>query len=282
MTLIKSEPQADTSLTFQGGRTDAEGLSRGLDGKVVNSSDSRPALSSKKVNVEISKKEPNKNPKKQTFEEFLLSPGSVGSSTLDVLGKISSHSPKEKLPIKKEPEVTKGLFHEITETPIKRQTDYIDSVNGSNKKKKKNTADKFKKVTADTDISSLDSGKQQLETLGAYTPINKLLYESNNDFREGSDQALFQDLEHESERKFCREASKWPLAEWIDQGQVLLKAHTNLVGQLVQQRIELSHKFQAITTVINERADALNKQGEILDEKMTKIENLGKEILNII
>lgn len=274
MTSIKSEPQSDTPLTFSNVQNDLGVHSRDISGKAANAtSDSRPALGSKKVNVAIGKKEPSKELKKHIFEEFLLSPGRVGTVTP------GSHSSKEKPLVKQEPEYSKGLVHEGTETPIKRQTNVIEAANSS-KKKKLNTAEKFKKVIPANDI--MDTTRQQFENPGLYSPIRKLLYESNEDYGEASDQHLFQDLEHESERNFCQEASRWPMVQWIEQGQVLLKEHTNLIGQLVQQRIELSHKFQAITTIINERAEALNNQGEILDEKMTKIENLGKEILDII
>lgn len=282
MTLIKSEPTNDLDLTLTSGYTGVATSSKESVNKVVETnSDSRQALGTKKINVGTGKKDTNKELKKHPFEEFFLSPGRVGVGSLESIEKKSRPSVEKPL-IKKEPQASGSLFHD-TEAGGKRQHSPVEKPNIDTKKQKQNPEEASKKeISGNNSLNHELGSKQLLENPGTYIPMKKLLYDSNNDYSESSGERLFQDLEQESERKYCCEASKWPLAEWIDQGQTLLQEHTKLVGQLVQQRVELSQKFQAITTIINERAEALKNQGEIVEEKMTKIENLGKEILDII
>ncbi|QLQ78330.1 hypothetical protein HG537_0A05770 [Torulaspora globosa] len=255
MTLIKSEPNTDSSISLLDGK--ASGIQ-----KTKELADSRPALGSKKVNVVSGKKESGKDLSKFKFEEFLLNAGGARQSNLGF----------DKGLIKKEAEIGKNESVSDYSTPVKRTI----AVEESTERKK------LKKVATQSEVQDIEVVGKPLKTPGPYRPITEMLYESSSKSLNESEAPLFQDLEQESERKFCREAAQWSLDEWISQGQMLLNAHTSLVGQLVRERIELSGKFRAITSVINDRAEALNRQGQLLDEKLKKIENLGKEILDII
>ncbi|QLL30767.1 hypothetical protein HG536_0A05820 [Torulaspora globosa] len=272
MTLIKSEPNTDSSISLLDGKI--AGIQKSKD-----SADSRPALGSKKVNVVSGKKEPTKDLTKYKFEEFLLNAGGGRQANLSSAEFKTGFSSDRAL-IKKEPDISKNANPSSYSTPVKRTAAAEESAD--KEKKKLDTAGKLKKVATQNEERESQTVQKPLKTPGPYRPITEMLYESSSKSLNESEAPLFQDLDQESERKFCREAGQWSLDEWISQGQMLLNAHTSLVGQLVRERIELSGKFRAITSVINDRAEALNRQGQLLDEKLRKIENLGKEILDII
>lgn len=270
MTLIKSEPNTTSSISLLDGKI--TGIQKSKD-----SADSRPALGSKKVNVVSGKKEPAKDLTKYKFEEFLLNAGGGRQSNVSSPELKTSFS-SDRAPIKKEPDIGKNTSSSNYSTPVKRTVAAEDA----DKERKKLDTGKLKKVATQNEEREAEAVEKPLKTPGPYRPITEMLYECSSKSLNESEAPLFQDLDQESERKFCREAAQWSLDEWISQGQMLLNAHTSLVGQLVRERIELSAKFRAITSVINDRAEALNRQGQLLDEKLKKIENLGKEILDII
>lgn len=298
MTIIKSEPPAENFLTFCNSQAASSSSLTKSDDLLSNRSsfteNSRPALSNKSLNVIGEKKDQAKDSKKQQFENYLLNSHQVFGSAVGLKDAYGSNSLKKPI-IKKETEATKSSMPDLTDSPVKKQSKEIcsstvDSMNNVKKKKLKST-DKFRKVSgtseafsASSKMESVSPQKRPLENPGLYRPIKKLLYESRPEspFKDQNTVALFQDLEQETEKDFCKEASSWSLSEWINHGQTLLNSQTELMGKLVQHRIELSRNFQAITSIINDRAEALNAKGEILDEKLKKIKNLGEEILGII
>lgn len=261
--------------------------------------DSRPALVNKPLNVASPSKDKESNLKRQKFEEYLLT-HTRGSSLLAKQNEFQEIGHSSGLKIKSEFESVKTDSNEAIGTPLKRPTKASSSslapnaVSGSNgpKKKKLKSAEKFKKMVGSSEIfGGLDktnplepAERVSLEKPGKYSPIVLPLYEPQNatDWHDKGKDDLFQDIEQEAEKEYCQTTSNLSLSEWIVKGQGLLNSQTTLIGELIQKRIELSNKFRAITTVINERAEALNIQGQILDEKLNKIRSLGKEILNII
>lgn len=274
MTLIKSEPNVDD------GPVSFSDTKHSEIQKAKESTDSRPALGSKKVNVVSGKKEPTKDLTKHKFEEFLLNAGGSKQSNSSLSECFKTNFSGDKTLIKKEPESGKTVTHNSYSTPIKRNAPNEASTDNEKRKNKLDTGGKSRKVAPED--RECDTIEKPLGNPGPYVPITGMLYESKSKSLNDPEAPLFQDLDQESERKFCREASQWSLDEWISEGQLLLNAHTNLVGQLVRERIALSGKFRAITSVINDRAEALNSQDQLLDEKLKKIETLGKEILDII
>lgn len=298
MTIIKSEPRTENHLTFSSSQVKSSPSLNKSDDLLSNRSsiteNSRSALTNKSLNVINEKKDQARDLKKLQFENYLLNSHQIGGTAVG-LNDTDSSGLFQKPIIKKETDSTKSSTHELTNTPIKRQAREIcssasDSMNDVKKKKLKST-EKFRKVSGTNEVFSTSSimegvstQKRPFENPGTYRPIKKLLYESRPEsaFKDKNSVALFQDLEQETERDFCNEASNWSLLEWINHGQTLLNSQTELMGKLVQQRIELSRNFQAITSIINDRAEALNVKGEILDEKLKKIKNLGEEILGII
>lgn len=273
MTVIKSEPNNDNAVSFPDSKNTGNSKGKELQ-------DSRPALGSKKVNVTNKKKDSGKDLNKHKFEDFLLTASgtrTVNTSPLDIF---KANFSGEKTIVKKEPEVHRSESNHNHATPVKRAS--ITEETMITEKKRIKTGDKLKKMGVDMEEGLIEPNEPPLKNPGSYVPITEMLYDSTSKTLDNSEAPLFQDLEQEFEQKYCQEASQWSLTEWINEGQVLLNAHTKLVAQLVRERIELSGKFRAITSVINDRAEALNKQGQLLDEKQKKIETLGKEILNII
>ncbi|QLG72819.1 hypothetical protein HG535_0D05280 [Zygotorulaspora mrakii] len=312
MTLIKAEENPETRLksSVSTDSTIFFGNSKAREPdspkRICGAKDSRPALVNKSLNVASPKKDSTINLKKPKPEDSLLSAvnGLSSPARQRNLEMCIPSAPR----IKSEFEATKMVLQETIGSPkgklIKSSSNInfsrsspvasgpgINSLPSSIKKKKlKSTTDKFKKISSTELFGNLDKGilpftnyQHALDAPGEYFPITRFLYElhtSDEDSQKKND--LFADIEQDKERKFCQKTSQYSLSKWIEEGQNLMNRQTNLIGELVRERIELSHKFRVITTIINQRAEALNGRGDILDEKLNKIKSLGKEILNII
>ena len=72
------------------------------------------------------------------------------------------------------------------------------------------------------------------------------------------------------------------MGEWVTMGQTLLAEQKQLMGRMIKARIDLSHRFEVITDIINERAQVLNTQGDALEAKLNKVQTLAKEILALL
>lgn len=267
MTVVKAEPSSENIETEQEVlNTKKSAINPGDD------SPNRHALTNKSINQT---KPPHSNSSKEKeqqlrkFESFFLKPGQtpVGKESLN--GSVKAERERVESPIVS----SAATPDESSEIPRKRPGGKEEVEEQSCKKRELN--ERFE------ELSNFVEDRQQskhLDNPGEYVRLDKLLYEA----QEGEDGSIFQELEQQSEREFCTQASSWSLQDWVQNGQQLLNTHTKLVGKLIKHRIELSVKFQVITDAINDRADALNAQGILVDEKLQRIKTLGEEILHII
>ncbi|SCU94400.1 LADA_0G08306g1_1 [Lachancea dasiensis] len=118
---------------------------------------------------------------------------------------------------------------------------------------------------------------------GPYAPVKAGLYEQSS---KGEDKKYYEDVFHEvqdqEEKHSCIAFAEMNLNTWIKAGEELQLEHKRILARLIKARMGLSEKFRVITDLINKRASALNAQGQILDLKLRRIQDLGKEILDII
>ncbi|GAV49166.1 hypothetical protein ZYGR_0N05730 [Zygosaccharomyces rouxii] len=271
MTGVKAEPNADDMATIQEIPTTKKSKVSSSDASHSNCQ----ALASKSVNQS---RTPSNSREKELqmrkFESFLLKPGQVPAGK-DCLTdsvkkeKVQAKSPVSSAATSEESSLREGV--EPDEIPTKRSAEK-DIVQPFKRRELNEKFEELSNFVEDTEQV------KQLDNPGEYVKIDKLLYQPQED-ENGS---IFQELEQQSEREFCTQASSWSLQEWIQNGQHLLNTHAKLVGKLVKHRIELSIKFQVITNAINDRADALNAQGILVDQKLQRIKTLGEEILHII
>lgn len=119
---------------------------------------------------------------------------------------------------------------------------------------------------------------------GVYHRHTKLLYESKHDIVVGNDdmEEIFPGLEKEDERVYCRNATEWSLQQWITEGEALLNEQQEIFAKIIQKRVELSCNFAAVVSLLDDRAEALCKRGELIDTKLNKVKELGKEILSLL
>ncbi|CCE62896.1 hypothetical protein TPHA_0D02590 [Tetrapisispora phaffii CBS 4417] len=119
---------------------------------------------------------------------------------------------------------------------------------------------------------------------GPYKPSTSFLYEIANseqlEYTELKD--IFQNINETEDKDYVFDVSNMTLDTWVEEGQKNISEYRELISQLVKKRIEFSIRFQLITDIINQRANALNEKGLLLDDKLKKIKEIGDEILNII
>lgn len=319
MTLIKTEPNTQIDSKIPGndyGRADS------LNSYSLNNTKNHPNLNSRQALTDIptNKKSPKQKERelqKQKYVNFLLNTKSLDSISNSVHSNPTPNQQQdyndllEEPFIKKEPGASSISQNEgLVRTPDnKRHSNSKELTFKVSKKKKIDLTRNFKDITlavnkpCDIEMNNNDStesgkGNYQskttdgesekeeaiVESPGEFTVPNDLLYNLQDESKLENQQLdeVYNSLEQIEEQDFYHDVASWTLAEWIGCGQTLLEEYMGFVGDLVQKRMELSIRFQTITNVINERATALNKQDEILDEKLNKIKNLGKEILDII
>lgn len=273
MSAVKAEPSSDEVATVQELLVTKESNKGVGDGFHTH----RQALAGKSINQ--SKTHTDRREKElqmRKFESFLLKPGQLPNGKESVTDPVKREKEQVKSPIVSSAaapdEANLREDTEQSEIPQKRPVGREEARSSS---KRRELNEKFEELT--NFVEDREQSNQS-DNPGEYFKIVKLLYQPQKD--EGG--SIFQELEQLSEREFCTQASSWSLQEWIQNGQQLLNTHTKLVGELVRQRIELSVKFQVITNAINDRADALNAQGILVDQKLQRIKTLGEEILHII
>ncbi|CDO92079.1 unnamed protein product [Kluyveromyces dobzhanskii CBS 2104] len=80
----------------------------------------------------------------------------------------------------------------------------------------------------------------------------------------------------------CIQLARCDMSQWVLKGQDILKEQHALMCRMIQARIKLSHRFQVVTDIINERASLLMQEGDVLGEKLKKVQHLGREILDLL
>lgn len=272
MTAVKAEPSSDDATTVQEVLTTKKSNAGFSDGSHTH----RQALASKSINHNRTPSNSrDKELQLRKFESFLLKPGQLPTGKESLTDSVKREKEQAKSPVvssaatSDESSLREGA--EPDEIPKKRSAGKED-VEPS---KRRELNEKFEELS-----NSVEDREQarHSDSPGKYVVIDKLLYQPQED----EDGSIFQELEQKSEREFCTQAASWSLQAWVQNGQQLLNTHTKLVGKLIKHRIELSVKFQVITKAINDRADALNAQGVLVDQKLQRIKTLGEEILHII
>ncbi|KAL6950039.1 hypothetical protein ACO0QE_000709 [Hanseniaspora vineae] len=130
---------------------------------------------------------------------------------------------------------------------------------------------------------------------GEYHAINELLFDrpvlsdsGTIDGQSGGSKEtpsyidLFQDVGDKQAQGIFAKYGALSLEQWVQTGLNMNTKHQALIEKIIIARIKLSHKFKVITDLLNERAQELNQNGELINEKLVKIKDLGNEILNIM
>lgn len=269
MTVVKAEPSSDDLNSVQ-----EVSHKKPKSGSSDGSHTHREALANKPVNQNRTESSKDKELQLRKFESFLLKPGQVPAGKESFTNSVKSEREQSKSPVRSAATQEDPIVREASESEKapKKRTAHAKSLQSS---KRIQLDEKFKELSNFVDD---EEEIKESDNPGKYIKIDKLLYEP----QEGENGSIFQELEQASEREFCTKAASWSLPEWIANGQHLLNDQTKLVGQLIKHRIELSLKFQVITQAVNDRAEALNAQDLLVDQKLQRIKTLGEEILHII
>ena len=282
MSLVKKEPGSTTesSCWSSGGTSDKSAQNN-------QPNNSRPPLKQKTENVPTSTAI-DSDSKKNILSKYMLSPHNAhtnavkkepGSSTdQDSPLRIRANPAKKKIgkPVHTEKEMAKkqALMKEqgLQSASSSFNLQLIDpkAVRG---------------LANESDNFSPDRGKQNRNVIeipknpGKYEKLNLRLNETDGTESAKYYDEVFSEAEWKQE---CIDLATYDISQWILKGQDILKEQHALMCRMVQARIKLSHRFQVISDIINERAELLIQQGEILDAKLTKVQDLGKEILDLL
>ncbi|CCK69382.1 Ecm11p KNAG_0C02710 [Huiozyma naganishii CBS 8797] len=155
------------------------------------------------------------------------------------------------------------------------------------KSKKRDHNQKMFKRTAEVAatgpiVDEVESLEKSVNDPGVFKKIDHKLYEREIALAHDDNTQLFEGITDENELKFCHENASFGLIDWMDRGEELIEENRTLMKNLVQTRIDLSHKFLILSEVINARAEALEMQGERIDGKLKQIKDIANNILNVI
>ncbi|KAL6946446.1 hypothetical protein ACO0RG_000598 [Hanseniaspora osmophila] len=130
---------------------------------------------------------------------------------------------------------------------------------------------------------------------GKYHAINELLYDrptvtENEAFEDQSTRGkkslsyidLFQDVGDTQAQEVFASYGALSLEQWVQTGLDMNAKHQALLEKIIVSRLKLSYKFKVITDLLNEKAQELNQNADLINEKLNKIKDLGNEILNIM
>lgn len=284
MSTVKPEPGSGSELlVISSGNTPAKNH------KLEPENNSRPALKEKTTNVQAMLKKSGivEERKRQQISQFFQSAEVRGGNQSQ-----KALSQESKLVVKRESSTIPPAAHIGPAAPQKE-------LDGSPRPKKQRIDLIQSSISsADSEIlpstpskvggSQRDSGRKQSAYKAhvnpePYTPVKAALHEASSrlETREYYEE-VFQEVQDGSEKNTCIEFAKMDLNAWVSTGQKLQQEHSAILRRLVEARIRLSEKFKVITDLTNERAQALNAQGRVLDQKLRRIQDLGKEILEII
>ncbi|CCD26352.1 Ecm11p NDAI_0H01780 [Naumovozyma dairenensis CBS 421] len=298
---IKIEPSTEPELEYSDAHEEPAPLTK----KAINNNSKEQTNSRRDANNSL----PDDNKKNSMVRKIEQPKGKDDKNTFDLSTFfINTNKNKENAQIKQESSGTKPLSSEdvsICSKNLKKKkrapnndaSSFMSKPklkiprkdNGSNESSKEAIAEKGKTDEASVGKSYTRREKrigneEPAENPGNYEEIKCLMYDSfkENLLEREELKNLLPGLERAEEIDLGLKIANWSLDEWIECGEKLQNDYRQLVYKLVKERMELSYKFQVITSVINDRASALNQQGKVLDEKLIKIKELGKEILNII
>ena len=135
-----------------------------------------------------------------------------------------------------------------------------------------------------TSSPAKEKSQEPIENPGSYQKTRNYLFEKPDPLDtclQDYSSMLPSNVAEEDQEYFISVADS-TLEEWTNKGQEIIDQQFQLYQEIIKKRIELSYKFKGIISVINDRADALEEQGQQLEGKIKKVKTLANEILNII
>lgn len=282
--MIKREPGAGSLFPADQLKTNGEKVSR-----AEPKCDSRPPLKEKTTNTNVTQKSSTAGieQKRKLVSKIVL--------PIDKQAEISASRPPTQGNCLVKSEQSVLSFQSLKRSPSLSKEDALEEIAPPGKRpnteqKQPLLSDSIRNVVS-IDHSFGESNTSQMLLLKSAAPLNPGPYDvvanalHEADIRKETAsyyQEVFKDVKDEVEQKACINFAKMDLQQWISLGQSLQEEHISIMGRFIESRIRLSEKFRVITKLINDRAIALNAQGEILDQKLRKIQDLGREILEII
>ncbi|CAI4059312.1 Ecm11p SKDI_04G6480 [Saccharomyces kudriavzevii IFO 1802] len=301
MTVIKTEPAAELALyspTSKESLNNDDTAKRKENNKQFSpSTNSRSSTTKHKVVPKLQEKK-MKGGDKQDLSAFLLNPS--------LIVKPSEGKKKENtVPVNDTPNVkTEPTGFQLL-TPISKKRALKEKTTsgkyenfGSSTEEKAYAQKRTKQLPSDaaTNLSEFplndenasspakEKSQEAIENPGSYQKIKNYLFDKPDLLEtclQDYSSMLPADIAEDDQEFFVSVADS-TLEEWTNKGQEILDQQYQLYQEVIKKRIELSFKFKGVISVVNDRADALEEQGQKLEEKIRKIKSLANEILNII
>ncbi|CAI4038299.1 hypothetical protein SMKI_04G6410 [Saccharomyces mikatae IFO 1815] len=301
MTVIKTEPTSEVTLYSPPSKealAKDDQQKRKQNNKQSSSINSRSSLTKHKT-VPKTQEKKTINTDKQDLSAFLLNPSLIVKP---------SESQKKEHPVTNND--TPNVKTEFTGlqplTPISKKRALKEKPTPENystldlKNEKSCTQKKPKRLSSVTEINSSEykisldgqnassqgreKSQEPTENPGSYHKTKNYLFDRPDLLEtclQDYSSMLPADVAEEDQEYFVSVADS-TLEEWTNKGQQILDQQFQLYQEIIKKRIELSYKFKGIVSVINDRADALEEQGQQLEGKIKKVKSLANEILNII
>ncbi|QHS72627.1 Ecm11p [Saccharomyces paradoxus] len=301
MTVIKTEPTTEVALYSPPpkeslSKDDAQ--KRKQNNKQPSNINSRSGSNKHKVTTKAPEKKIN-NTDKQDLSAFLLNPS--------LIVKPSESKKKENTVAYDAPNVKTEYTGFQPLTPISKKRALKEKSTSDkygnfdlSKDENSHTQKKPKKLSSVTDINTSEyklplnrentsspakeKSQEPTENPGAYQKTKNYLFDKPDlldTCLQDYSSMLPPNIAEEDQEYFVGVADS-TLEEWTNKGQEILDQQFQLYQEIIKKRIELSYKFKGIISVINDRADALEEQGQQLEGKIKKVKSLANEILNII
>ncbi|CCH60649.1 hypothetical protein TBLA_0D01420 [Henningerozyma blattae CBS 6284] len=232
-----------------------------------------------------------KEQRKKKIEQYLLNPGLVSQRSSNKNNiKYKKHNPNNNTSnVKFETldEENNDIFNgkeEFEKSIPMQENKLIKKPNIKEKKKfNSNKNSPLKKTSSGDNHKNEETIQDQTINIsphkspGPYNPIENLIYERLNESKMNED--IFVELTNDEDRKICHDISELNLMDWIKFSEEIMNENQMIINEIIQERINISLKFQVITNLINQRAMILNKQGKLIDKKVERVKNLSNEIL---
>ncbi|CAI4367868.1 AEL_collapsed_G0012910.mRNA.1.CDS.1 [Saccharomyces cerevisiae] len=288
MTVIKTEPTTEVTLYSPPSK---ESLSKDdahrkkQNNKQPSSINSRSGPNKHKLAAKAPEKKIN-NTDKQDLSAFLLNPS--------LIVKPSESKKKEEYSFQPLTPISKKRA--LKEKAVSEKCDSFDL----SRDEKPYIQKKSKTLSSVTEINSSEyklslngentsspakeKSQEPIENPGSYQKTRNYLFEKPDPLDtclQDYSSMLPSNVAEEDQEYFISVADS-TLEEWTNKGQEIIDQQFQLYQEIIKKRIELSYKFKGIISVINDRADALEEQGQQLEGKIKKVKTLANEILNII
>lgn len=305
MTVIKTEPSTEVALyspTPKESLNKNETIKKKENNKQSPSSNinSRSSVTKHKVAARAPEKKP-KDSEKQDLSAFLLNPSLIVKPS-EGKKKENAVAISDTPNVKTEPTGFQLLTPISKKRALKEKPtsgkyenfDFSKEERAYNQKKPKTFSpatetspseyNKLSSIVENVSSPAKQKSQEPTENPGEYQKIQNYLFDKPNlldTCLQDYSSMLPADIAEEDQEFFISVADS-TLEEWTNKGQEILDQQFQLYQEIIKKRIELSYKFKGIISVINDRADALEEQGQQLEGKIKKVKSLANEILDII